>query len=214
MDRNALESAAYDLRNKVWKQRVALGIDAGPRIAMLEPSLGASVLGFRFEVTEDLGPGVAGLIDRNARRIAIVRRYPALTKRFTGAHELAHLVMHDGLVMHRDRPIEGLSGTMPREPREAEADYFAACYLMPRLLVEEAFAVRFGTRRPFVVNDDSAHLLSPSDPDAFYNGSLLECAAILAATRRYGRRMFPSLAEEFLVSVKTMAIRLTEIGLI
>ena len=68
------------------------------------------------------------------------------------AHEIGHFVLHPYIgkgVIHRDRPIQStVIGRTYRDATEVEADYFAACFLMSRKLLQTAFLARFGTKLP------------------------------------------------------------------
>jgi Zn-dependent peptidase ImmA (M78 family) len=85
---------------------------------------------------------VAGIIDKDKKEVFISRRYPVAVRNFTAAHELGHAIMHQQSGLHRDKPIDGSAGGQ-RDPIEKEADYFAACFLMPEKLVCSVFKQRF-----------------------------------------------------------------------
>ncbi|MGH6881774.1 MAG: ImmA/IrrE family metallo-endopeptidase, partial [Hypericibacter sp.] len=160
---------------------------------------------------------IAGLIDRQANKIAVSRKFPPETMRFTGAHELGHWLMHSKEVMHRDRPIKGLSSDgAARSPREQEADYFAACFLIPKKPLVAAFELAFKTKTPFVFNDTSAFWLCGTDPDSLLraDSSSLDRALALASAEHYAGTHFISLAKQFRVSITSMAIRLKELKLL
>lgn len=219
----AIDQAVADLHRRIWLQRIALGIDAGSYVATLDPAIGASALGVQFAIEDSLGSfgncrerfSVAGLINRQQNLIQVSAQFPETTQRFTGVHELGHFVLHNGEVMHRDRPVAGASGVLSRRGAvEIEADYFAACYLMPSKLVYKAFEVRFGFRRQFVADDAAAYYLQPNDPEKLLSASADEIAAILETATRYGGLRFGKMSDEFKVSVPAMAIRLTELGLV
>lgn len=223
MDKIAIEKAVFALHTRIWRQRIALSIDAGSPIAMLDPSIGAAALGVRYVVQDTLGSfgngrerfSVAGLIDRRQNHIQVSAEFSETTRRFTGAHELGHFLLHKGEMMHRDRPVIGASGFKTRrDVLEREADYFAACYLMPPKLVFQAFAARFGSRQPFDIDDAAAYYLRPDDQESVFTASSDELAMILVAATRYGGKQFQKLNDEFLVSPSAMAIRLTELGLV
>lgn len=218
MNRLRIAQAVRDLHREIWRSRVALGIDAWSPLRMLEPAIAAAVLGVHFEEVDGLGqmgpPGpvteVAGRVDRNRKLIQVSLRFQGAVRRFTGAHEVGHWVIHPNAVMHRDRPFEGGPGPAVRSREEKEADYFAACFLMPERLVLESYTRRFDTP-PLRVNDRVAFALSSDDMDAVYAASPEQLAGMLAACKH--PRLFPlSLAEEFRVSVAAMALRLLEIG--
>lgn len=192
---------------------------------MLDPSVASKVLGFNFEYFEELGRfgsqgnrfEVAGILNRNERKIAISLKFSPQTRRFTAAHELGHLVMHPDEKMHRDRPIKGLAGeTLSRAPKEAEADHFAACWLMPRNYVRTRLESTFCTKAPFIFDDNAAFYLCRDDPDSLLRADhdSLDQALAIASARSYAGKHFCSLADQFLVSAKSMAIRLMELDLI
>ncbi len=220
MNKVEIENQARQLQVRIWRQQEALWSGETPRpIQMLDPAIAANVLDVDFGYYEELGPfgdrrgrfEIAGLVDRHRRTIAISKRFKAETMRFTAAHEIGHWILHPGEMMHRDRPIEGLGREAPsRSAEEREADYFAACFLMPRKLITQAFEATFRVKAPFVFDDAAAFWLCPDDPDSLLrpdHGSL-DRALVLSAAESYGGRHFQSLAKQFRVSVSTMAIRL------
>lgn len=225
MNKLKIERAVRDIHRRIWEQRTTIWPNQVPSpLEMLDPEIAACVLGIRYEHFEELRPltnqgnsVIAGLLDRQAGKIAVSDQFPDETVRFTGAHEIGHWILHPGQIMHRDRPIKGLaSETSSRAPEEKEADYFAACFLMPRKLVRAAMESTFSIRAPFVFDDASAFWLCPNDPDSLLrpdNGSL-DRALSLASAQSYGGRHFNSLSKQFRVSVSTMAIRLKELELI
>ncbi|MDP1939310.1 MAG: ImmA/IrrE family metallo-endopeptidase [Gallionella sp.] len=226
MDKQIIESTARDVHKLIWKQKNQIWPARVPHpFEMLEPEIAAHALGIRYEFHPELillnrrssKSEVAGLLDRQAGKIAVADQFPEETIRFTGAHEIGHWLLHPDETMHRDRPIKGLIGGMGDRPtKEKEADYFAACFLMPRKLVIDAFESTFMTQVPFVFDDAAAFWLCPSDPESLLradHGSL-DRALALATAQSYGGRHFNSLAKQFRVSVTTMAIRLNELGLI
>lgn len=225
MNKQVIESEARDLQIKIWNKRKEFWPNREPSLFEIpDPELAASILDVGFEYREDLGRfgfrgshfEVAGQLDRNNRTIAVSRKFSPEVIRFTGAHEIGHWMLHLGESMHRDRPIKGLQYQPSiRPPYEMEADYFAACFLMPRKLVERAFELSFSTKR-FVFNDANAFHLSPSDPGSLLwpRENSLDRELSLATAEFYGGLRFSSLAKRFRVSASTMAIRLSELGLI
>lgn len=133
--------------------------------------------------------------------------------RFTLAHELGHWELHregqpeDEALCRDDRP--------GRPPLEREADHFAGCLLMPRVLVEAAWRERYGSLRPWRFEGGPAPHRDPAVTPAKRAGGTIE-----------RRRRWPSDIEEvldhkardfapmFLVSVQAMRIRLEELGLL
>lgn len=226
MHQSDIERSARHLQLQIWQQRSTLWQDEAPRpVDMLEPAIAARVLGIDFEYYEELGRfgngreqfEVAGLLDRQTGKIAVATKFPPETIRFTGAHEIGHWLLHPGEVMHRDRPIKGLTNEPSgRAPQEREADYFAACFLMPRKLVKEALESTFLIKAPLVFDDAAAFWLCPDDPDSLLRADegSLDRALSVASARTYSGRHFNSLSSQFRVSITTMAIRLRELGLI
>lgn len=222
-----IEEEARRLQCEIWLKREALDLGNHPQmLELLNPVIGAAVLNVDFEYRDQLGRfgsghdrfEVAGMLDRQARKIAVSRGFPYPTMRFTGAHELGHWLLHRGEVMHRDRPINGMTDTKrSRPPKEKEADYFAACFLVPRKFAGKAFEKTFQMEAPLKLDDTSAFWLSPGDPDHLLGaetGSLDFALAVASATYYGGRHFHSSLAKQFDVSVTTMAIRLRELRLI
>jgi hypothetical protein len=158
---------------------------------------------------------VAGQIDPSAMAVRLSKQFSPEVMRFTAAHELGHTVLHPGMSAHRDRPVDGTRSLRGKDPAEADADYFAACLLMPEKLVMDEFAARFLTRK-FVLNDDVAialgyPTLSAAQNDCRAQGGL---AWVLAGAEFFNGHHFLSLAEQFQVSVSPMVIRLQELGLV
>lgn len=226
INKREIEIAAREVQKSIWARRNEIWPEgAPPPIRMLEPEIAAFVLGVDYEFYPELilldkqnsKYEIAGLLDRQARKIAVADQFPQETIRFTGAHEIGHWVLHEDEIMHRDRPIKGLNlDSSRRSRREAEADYFAACYLMPEKLVVEAFESAFEVKGQFVFDDTTAFWLNPVDPEALLRteyGSL-DRALALASSQSYAGKHFDSLAKQFRVSVTTMAIRLNELQLI
>jgi hypothetical protein len=227
MNKSLIENAARDLHKRIWQQRAAIWPDkvSPSPSAVLDPELAAQVLDIDFQCYEELGRfgdprgryEVAGLLDRQARKIAISKRFSREVMRFTGAHELGHWLLHPGHIMHRDRSIAGLSNaTISREPTEREAGYFAACFLMPDKLVTTAFESTFQTKAPFVFDDDSAWWLCPDDPESLLKADTgsMDRALALARAESYRGAHLVSLTKQFRVFISTMAIRLKELELI
>jgi len=160
---------------------------------------------------------VAGMLDRGRNIIAVSERFGTEVMRFTGAHEVGHCRLHKGLQMHRDRPISGVSpDTTPRAPEEREADYFAACFLMPEKLMHKAFMTRFGPTVPFIFDEGRAFQLSPRGyTELIYADHRSHARGLaLATAQSFNGAHFRSLADSFRVSPLSMAIRLEELGLV
>jgi IrrE N-terminal-like domain len=221
-----IATSARDLQRDIWKDRERLfpSVNVQPR-DVLSPCVAAKFLGLNY-IEDDLTISfpdtggrfrIAGLISRQSQTIAVSTAFPRDVVRFTGAHEIAHWIHHPNQVMHRDRPLSGTHLRSEGRPLfEREADYFAACFLMPERLLVQEFQARFGNSPQLVIDETVAFHLNPNDPN-----SLLRCAEdsldrefALAKCRRLDRRPLVSLAEFFCVSDTAMAIRIKELKLV
>ena len=228
MDYARIENAVRDLHARLWRARASLWpAERMPApVEMLDPAVAARLLKIDFEVHNELGSRfsdreaqfeIAGLLDRQAKKIAISRRFPAETQRFTAAHELGHWLLHPDNVMHRDRPVGGLEfGRTKRAAVEREADRFAALFLMPARLVKKRFEDSFGITAPLAIDDTAAFWLCASNPGFLLDADInsLEREVAVASARAYANRNFDSLAKYFGVSIASMAIRLRELKLV
>jgi Zn-dependent peptidase ImmA (M78 family) len=139
-----------------------------------------------------------------------------VTRRFTAAHELGHFVLHPHVGsrrLHRERPVNGPRGDRPL--LEQEADYFAACLLMPRRAVIDEFSARFVKKHPLPLTEVVAYHLK-ADVGLLFSqrpGSMLFAQSV-ARAEQFDTRRFQSLADFFGVSSPAMGIRLTELGLV
>lgn len=216
-DRGTAAERARELQVLVWRNRHRLWGDAVPQdpVEILEPEAAAQYLGIEIEVVPDVDAHSkhehipAGELNVRAKRIRVSSRASYVTRRFTIAHELGHLLLHDAVVMHRNRALQ-------RTREEKEADSFAVLYLMPAKLVVERFRKQFDVNGSFVLNDETAYALSPSKYASIVQlcQSPRELARLLASTDTYqGARVVP-LASQFGVSFDAMANRLLELELI
>lgn len=120
------------------KARAALGLPPDQPlpdvVATLEERAGVHV------VVLDLGDEVAGAyLTRRDRPLLFVNgTQPTGRQRFTVAHEYAHHHLQHGSVVDDEAALGGRVG----DPREVEANAFAAEFLVPRAAVERRFPVR------------------------------------------------------------------------
>lgn len=109
--------------------------------------LGASV---SFEPFEGKG-GVSGMLvrDKNRTVIGINSAHPVVRQRFSIAHEIGHLRLHQGSVFV-DQTVrfkrDGRS-SMATDTQEIQANQFAAALLMPAPLISDSIKKRV-TKRP------------------------------------------------------------------
>lgn len=226
MDKRQIEHEARLLLRGIYARRGIYWPDREPHVfEMIDPAVGAKVLGVELRYVERLTipiPGTStepgGIIDRARKTIVVAERFGIQVARFTAAHELGHWLLHPRQTrLHRDIPIGGLDRNV-RSPAEREADYFAACFLMPEKTVRDLFKDMFLTQGPFIFNEATAFHLRPYDIDALLYPEAddsMDRAVTLATAKAFnGRHFEKSLAEMFQVSVATMAIRLAELGLV
>lgn len=222
----AIESEARRLQVEIWTQRgVLFQTGEPPLVQQFTPEVAARVCGLEYEyrpfISAETGVGdyqAAGVLDRVRGIISISTQFGFEARRFTGAHEIGHFVLHDWVGerrAHRDRPI-GRGHVGSHRPKiEQEADYFAACFLAPRKLVANEFERRFG-RSPLALNETLAFHLCGKESRLLLtapSGSLDFAAAVAGAQSLDGHR-FPSLAQTFGLSISAMAVRIRELGLV
>ncbi|WP_341917949.1 ImmA/IrrE family metallo-endopeptidase [Hydrocarboniphaga effusa] len=216
-----IEKITRDLHKQLWAER-----KVNDPFAILDPELAAKHLGYSFALVENLTPvtigkatfETAGELDRNSRSIEISRRLKNEAKRFTGAHEIGHILLHKQVFMHRDRPINISRLASPSyDKTEREADIFAAFFLMPRKLLIKEFCERFGEMiNVHNLSQDFAFNLSPSNLRIVYEAAKRSLALerMLASAEYFAGHKFMSLAKRFGVSDTAMAIQLRDLGLV
>ena len=220
-----MENLVRDFQNKLWTHRDKIWKNEKVTDAMkvLNPKdFVQKALGYTFRQSESLGMltigtelfEVAGLIDKNQGLISVSTQFPEEVMNFTAAHELAHLILHNQAVLHRDRPIDG-SSNIPKDRLEQQADKFAAYFLMPASIVKDAFFLIFDVEKLYI-NQNTVLALRGGNLYDFKN----KCkdqrgfANVIAQADYYGGKSFNSLAKIFKVSVGAMAIRLIELNLV
>lgn len=121
---------ATDLLKRYWD-----------RLLPVDPEKIARAMGIRVEADFCLDGGASGLIEVKNGSITI--RYdmlePEVRQRFTIAHELGHFArghLKDGKTYFRDTRAQFMS--RQKDPRETEANQFAARLLMPASVVRYA----------------------------------------------------------------------------
>jgi len=190
---------------------------------ILSPSLALESLGYTVQVEESLGQysangelfEVAGILNNKNNQAQISRRFSPVIRNFTTAHELGHAVLHEGAGLHRDRALDGSSNSRSRNSKEAEADIFAAYFLLPEKQVRAAFEKIFLTQL-FTLDDNTAFALTSGSLESLQDRcrTLRDLTRLLASAVRYNRIHVNSLANQFNVSTEVMAIRLEELHLV
>lgn len=220
-----IEEVARSLQVAIWINRKELlkGKVPDDPVAVLDPAVAFSAIGYDFEVSDTLGQlmtsqgmvDCAGFIDRSALYAGVSSQFPLPVRNFTAAHELGHALLHDAQGMHRDRALDGGSVSGLRDRIEVEADKFASFFLMPERLVRAEFLKRFSTEQ-FLVSDDTAFALINNSQEALRSEckDVRKLARKLATTDHYAGRFFESMSARFGVSTAAMAIRLEELKLL
>ncbi len=228
MNHEKIQNEANRLHKEIWKNRASLWPGQSPSpIEMLEPKVVCHILGIEYLELSNLEEQVfsfrgskfrvAGLIDRQANRIVVSNAFPLKISRFTAAHEIGHWVLHPKQVMHRDRLVDGSNSLNTCRPVvEQEADYFAACLLMPEKLVTKYFQEIFRTTLPMKFDDAVSFWLNPVEPETILRAGKdsLDREFALAQCATFNSRHFYSLADQFKVSNAAMAIRIKELKLV
>ena len=227
MWREDIQKAAHWVHEGLWVHKETLWPSRQPPpIEMLDPSVAASLLGLTYLELPTLGSTrfapqgqrfqAAGLFDRRSGKIAVSTEFTMHERRFTAAHEIGHYLLHEQEIMHRDRPLGGYHSQSLKPQIEREADYFAACFLMPSTLLVKKFEQQFRCKGQFQFSDVTCYHLNPNDPDALQyalQNSLDREIALARCTQFNGRAMI-SLAQQFGVSDSAMALRIKELNLV
>jgi formiminotetrahydrofolate cyclodeaminase len=220
-----MEDLVREFQNTLWVERDKIWTDGSITDAMkvLNPEeVLQKVMGYAYQQRESLGMlavgeelfEVAGVIDKNIQSVSTSKQFSPEVIKFTAAHELAHLILHEQSVLHRDRPFDG-SSSVPKDLLETQADKFAAYFLMPAKIVKAAFFEIFETENLRI--DEGLSL-------ALGAGSVAEIRAkckdqhgfamFIAQAGRYASKSFNPMAKIFGVSTGAMAIRLIELDLV
>lgn len=213
-----LQRAIWNNKDWLWKNGVPEGA-----FGILNPRKVLECFGLVVHHATTLGQyasrgtmvEVAGQIDQSAKVVAISEQFPQETRNFTTAHELGHYLLHTQPILHRDRPLNGLRSTEPRDSEEWQADKFATYFLMPTKLVKSTFVSLFLTQH-FRITEQTAFALNEKSTRALRDKcrDLRGLARLLAKTTSYNGSHFYSLSERFKVSPEAMAIRLEELKLL
>lgn len=219
---NELETLAINFQNLVWKHRKVIWDTVIPSnaIEMLDTfKIIDKVLNFEVAYANDLSDGgsdveCAGIIDQSSRQVMLSKKFNLQIQNFTLAHELGHAILHTGLRMHRDIPLDGANeGVL--SATEKQANKFASYFLMPRKILEKQFAERFGQKK-FKIDEATAFKIPKTSSIQMRKrfNTKRKLSRFVASTEFYDNTPFNSLSSIFNVSVEAMAIRLEELNLI
>lgn len=216
-----IEKKVVAIHKFIWRSRHKLwpSPPSNP-IEILDPIKAIEALGYIVSVEAVLGEmrvggktiEAAGMIDNDSRKVRLSRNHRPEVQRFTAAHELGHILMHEQSGLHRDRPIDGIIKT--RESAEHQADIFASLFLMPNKLVIEKFRHVYLTESFELTDLIVGNFASGYQKLLLDSKTVREVSRILASCEHFRGLHFNSLAKQFKVSKEAMAIRLEELGLI
>jgi Zn-dependent peptidase ImmA (M78 family) len=217
----AIELEARSLLGDIERNAKRLWPNTQPRrLHMCDPEAACRLLGLRYLPDSHLGSyggtATAGMLDRRnmAVLLASSTRYGFEAQRFTAAHEVGHYLLHPGEILFRDRSLSDHGKGV--QPIEREADYFAACFLMPPKLLRQAFQAMFQVRPP--LTNTSAVCYNLSAANVAYLESLpprsMDFALAVARTPGFNGQRFVPLNRLFNVSASAMALRLLELELV
>lgn len=219
----AVAAAVELVHRQLWRHRRELWGDQVPTdaVKLLNVEHALMLRGYQLSYVADVGQHVgrgndlkvAGVLDRDRREVRISPTQPEVVQRFTAGHELGHVVLHPHAGgFHRDLPLVGSARSS--DPQEHAADRFSAFFLMPENLLAARFSALFHTE-VFELNDQTRTALgTAAEP---FQGKPVRgrvLARMLAGLSRYNGEVFPCLADQFGVSISTMAIRLEELGFV
>ena len=224
---------ARDLLIRAWVRRESVWdppVTADGIFPLAVRLLAENVLNVTFEEPEQIIPNsslpnhlvpieTAGFIDRERNRIVVAQKFRAEYRRFTGAHEIGHWVLHPGIKYHRDRPLQGSERYMLQRPAaEYEADIFASELLMPTKSIKKYFLDWFNENIHLQQLDESI-VFWLSDQSStriadFTSRDTRHLALRVATCEAFGGRHFISIAKRFGVSPTAAAIRLEELQLV
>ena len=217
----AIEGKARALLAEMERNAAAIWPTTPPsRLNMCDPVAACRHLGLLYLPESHLGTygntSTAGMLDRRSRAVMLSTRQSHEAQRFTAAHEIGHWLLHEDEILFRDRSLSD-PRQAGRAPKERQADYFAACFLVPPKLLIHVFEALFQVRAPLSNTGAVCFNLSPVD-SSYLEGlpprSMEFALAVARAQSFNGRRFSKSMCGLFGVSPTTMAIRLQELELV
>ncbi len=195
----------------VWSRRQEFGgRDVSDYVELLNLPALAGIFGLTYETMPTMpranGRAALGLLDLSKGSVLVSEERGLEVARYTAAHEFGHLLYHqDGVRQHWERELDPAE----KDPREREANQFAARFLMPKKLLIRRLSKHFDV--PPIRMDENwlYHLLGDqADPDP----KELDLEYALAKANRNSRdQQIIPLHQQFKVSKQAMAIRLQEV---
>lgn len=217
-----IELLTRRIQNTLWKYKDLIWTKKSPSVELdiLKPEKVIKLLKYAFQRVPSLGvtgfnEEVAGLIDNENSVIRISQAFPSEVMNFTCAHELGHALMHNEMVLHRDRPLDGSDLSITRSIEELQADKFAVYFLMPEKPLRNVFVQLFRVRRLEISNEVS-FAFNKASPGAFRDEveSLRGFSRYVAGSEFFNYESFTPIYKIFNVSIEAMAIRLEELDLV
>ena len=216
-------SAESLLSKKGDEQVIPPNMTIADRLKIISPKNLVHLTGFIYEEHENLGDSrfnkqkyeCAGLINPQSNKIAIAWKYPEEDQKFTLAHEIGHAILHPGIPLHKDKPLNNFKNEKVNI-KEVEANYFASCLLMPELLFLHELKVRFLTSK-FRFHEHAVVSLGKDIgdfPSLDFPGANYSREIVLASSTRYNNVPFESLVDLFGVSEMVVARRIRELNYI
>lgn len=223
IDNQFIEKKARNLQIELWDRQCTLW--EGQKVTPLDvcdPWMAAHHLGFTVQEgwldsagSQEGRYVLGGFLNRAANLVAVSDQQKPRTQRFTLAHEVGHILLHQGMHHHRELPIHGL--TEPHAPvdrKERQANHFAGVFLVPAKQLRKAFAACFGVDC-LTLTDDVAYALLGEEfmqlMNSPYDSLMFE--RLIAQAPRFRGKHFQPLNDLFDVSPTTLAIRLKQCGL-
>ena len=225
---STIETIVVNLQNTIWKNKDTFSDVTGVQISgaadITMPELGIKYLEYDYQTHEYMGQDmfggqmvdVAGLIDHESKSVTIASKFPTTHRRFTAAHELGHLVLHEMTGLHRDKPLSGGGDTRYKDYKEYEADKFATYYLMPARFVKHEFERRFGMSKAEYTQEFLYAIGGFNFTIAEFHKRFpytRDMAIFFATTPAFNGENFTSMMDRFGVSATAMARRLEEVDL-
>ena len=223
--RDVIRERARQLTIELWRllQKKRGKPLSALEILPVEPRLIATeILGLNYDESCEIGSihgvEIAGILERAVKKIAIANAFESEIRRFTGAHEIAHWLLHPSAKSLRESPATDDALRSPfRTAREREADLFAADLLMPIKAVEEAYSRLFGAPLDgYQIDQDQAYCLTNGRLTARDLAQMAkeDRARLIADSNSLVYGHARSLAEIFGVSTSAMAFQLLDLKLV
>jgi Zn-dependent peptidase ImmA (M78 family) len=216
-----IRGQARDSLVRAWRAEAKRGEVELSRILPIEPRwvLSRVFPSWRFvDFRQSLSNGrEVGVLDRVSKTIQVSMSLPPTVRRFTGAHELGHLMLHKFRSL-RESPLGSDNWRSVNRPEEQEANLFAAELLMPTRYLRKLFLSRFGSALYRDSLDDKTAFYCSGGGNFrasdFQNMTLLNMAKVIAEADSLWTADSRPFTQIFGVSVTAMAIQLMALGLV